>query len=62
MNNTFQVRVVRNRTVILPEKPREINNIKRDNTVTLIELDNAVLVIRLESSPIDKTASNLAKE
>jgi bifunctional DNA-binding transcriptional regulator/antitoxin component of YhaV-PrlF toxin-antitoxin module len=62
MNNTFQVRVARNRTVILPEKLREENNIKRDDAVTLIRLGNAVLIIRPESSPIEQIASKLAKE
>lgn len=61
-NNTFQVQVVRRGIITLPKELREHNNIEEGDTLTLIELDNGVVIMSPKRSRVDEIADKLAKE
>ena len=61
-NSTYKVQVARRGTITLPRELREHNHIETGDTLTLSDLGNGVVVMRLQRTRVDKIANKLAKE
>ncbi len=62
MRNTFQVYVSQTGTIPLPKGWLKQNSINPGDTLTLIDLNDGVVVMRPQGSQFEKVASKLAKE
>jgi bifunctional DNA-binding transcriptional regulator/antitoxin component of YhaV-PrlF toxin-antitoxin module len=61
-SNTLQVRVSQTGTLPLPKGWMKQNNIQPGDILTLIDLNDGVVVLRPQGSRIEKIAGKLAKE
>ncbi len=62
VRSTLQVRVSQTGTIILPKGWMKQNNIKAGDVLTLIDLNDGIVVMRPQGSRFEKVAGKLAKE
>jgi len=61
MKNTFQVKIT-NGAIIIPRKLREKYSVEDRAILTLTDLGNGVIILRLRKPGVDEIADNLSKE